>query len=159
MPEYIKNGYSECLCVMCCLRETFHKNNSELGRYNSLFLDHWKFVTGAFVPHPSYSPDLALSDVWFFNKLKQPLRTHRFNSIEDIKPEQLKVLKTISKKKNFNNCKNNRKISFSISVSAESDYLQRRWNKLQKIAILIIRKKKSAFNFFKRINKTWLLCQ
>ncbi len=36
------------------------------------------------VEHPAYSPDLALSDFWFFARLKKPLRGHWFQSLTDL---------------------------------------------------------------------------
>ncbi len=34
--------------------------------------------------HPTYSPDLAPSDFWFFARLKKPLRGHWFQSLADL---------------------------------------------------------------------------
>lgn len=55
------------------------------------------------IPHPPYSPDLALCDFWLFSKLKLPFRKNRFKSIKDIKRESLRALKAIPKI-DFNSC-------------------------------------------------------
>jgi hypothetical protein len=37
----------------------------------------------AVIPHPLYSPDLALSDYFIFPKMKLKLKGRRFDTIED----------------------------------------------------------------------------
>jgi hypothetical protein len=44
-------------------------------------------------PHPSYSPDLALSDFHLFPKMKKRLRGHHFHSNEDVENEVKKCLR------------------------------------------------------------------
>jgi hypothetical protein len=46
--------------------------------------------------HPSYSPDLALNDVWVFPKTKATLRGRRFQDIEDIQKNVMMALKAVS---------------------------------------------------------------
>ena len=36
------------------------------------------------LPHPPYSPDLALSDYWLFADLKKMLQVKRFSSNEEV---------------------------------------------------------------------------
>ena len=48
------------------------------------------------VPHPSYSPDLALCDFWLFPKLKEKLRGCRYETIEEMKEAVTKVIDTLT---------------------------------------------------------------
>jgi hypothetical protein len=41
----------------------------------------------AVIPHPPYSPDLALCDFFLFPKMKLRLKEHRFDKIENIQAE------------------------------------------------------------------------
>ena len=41
------------------------------------------------VPHPPYSPDLALCDFWLFPKLRG---CHRYETIEEMKEAVMKVI-------------------------------------------------------------------
>ncbi|GFW16186.1 uncharacterized protein TNCV_4263511 [Trichonephila clavipes] len=36
------------------------------------------------IPHPSYSPGLALSDFWLFPKLKETLKGQRFSTVAEV---------------------------------------------------------------------------
>ena len=47
------------------------------------------------IEKPSYSPDMALVNFLLFPKLKLPLRGVRFQSIEDIKVNSKRELKSI----------------------------------------------------------------
>ena len=44
------------------------------------------------VPHPPYSPDLALCDFWLFPKLKVKHRGCRYETIEEMKEAVTKVI-------------------------------------------------------------------
>lgn len=97
------------LGVMRRLREAIRKKRPDLWRDNSWFLhhdnapshtaliirDHFAKTATHIVPQPPYSPDLAPCDFWLFPKLKRPLRGHRFESIEEIERESLRVLKAL----------------------------------------------------------------
>ena len=51
------------------------------------------------VTQPSYSPDLAPYDFWFFPKLKSPLKGKRFQTIDEIQENmtgQLMVIPTMN---------------------------------------------------------------
>ena len=47
------------------------------------------------VPHPPYSPDLAVCDYFLFPRLKSELRGHRFRNIRDMKTAVLRTLRQI----------------------------------------------------------------
>jgi len=49
------------------------------------------------IPHPPYSPDLALCEFFFFPKLKLRLKGRRFYTIEEIQEELQRVRDTIPK--------------------------------------------------------------
>ena len=58
------------------------------------------------IQQPPYSPDMAPADLFLFPKLKLPLQSTRFQSIEDIKENSRRVLKSIPEnafKKCFDN--------------------------------------------------------
>ena len=48
------------------------------------------------VPHPLYSPDLVLCDFWLFPKLKEKLRSSRYETIEEMKEAVTKVIDTLT---------------------------------------------------------------
>jgi hypothetical protein len=41
----------------------------------------------ALIPHPQYSPDLALCDFFLFPKIKSKLKRRRFDTTEEIQAE------------------------------------------------------------------------
>ena len=75
------------------------------------------------VPHPPYSPDLALCDFWLFPKLKEKLRGCRYETIEEMKEAARKVIDTLTKEdfhwgfqkllERYNKC-----------IAAEGDYFK-----------------------------------
>ena len=44
------------------------------------------------VPQPPYSPDLAPCEFWLFPKLKENLRGCRYETIEEMKEDVMKVI-------------------------------------------------------------------
>ena len=54
-------------------------------------------------PHPPYSPDLALCDLWLFPKVKMTMKGKSFESIQDIEAAMTVQLKTLTKE-DFQNC-------------------------------------------------------
>ena len=48
------------------------------------------------VPHPPYRPDLAPCDFWLFPKLKENLRGCCYETIEEIKEAEMKVIDTLT---------------------------------------------------------------
>jgi len=90
--------------VLSCCHETFawfDPKKTNLWWDNSWYLHHDNLVLFDFlaknainmIPQPPYSPDLSPAD--FFPKLKLPLRSHRFDSIEEIQKNSLNELKVI----------------------------------------------------------------
>lgn len=54
-------------------------------------------------PHPPYSPDLAPSDFYLFNKIKKQLEGLKFNSKEELFKKLIEIFNIITKdeKKSF----------------------------------------------------------
>lgn len=125
------------LGVMRRLREGIRKKRPDLWQQNSWLLhhdnasphtafiirDHFVKNSTHIVPQPPYSPDLAPCDFWLFNKLKRPLRGYRFDSIEMIKAESLRVLKAIPEK-DFADCFKDWKKRWRKCIASEGDYFE-----------------------------------
>jgi len=52
----------------------------------------------AVIPHPLYSPDLALCDFFLFPKMKLKLKGRQFDTIEEIQAKSQRVLDTLIEK-------------------------------------------------------------
>ena len=125
------------LSVMRRLREAVRLNRPDLWKENSWFLhhdnapshsalvirDHFAKNFTHIVPQPPYPPDLAPCDFWLFNKMKRPLRGHRFDTIEEIQEKSKKVLKAIPKQ-DFSKCFDEWKIRWHKCIAAEGDYFE-----------------------------------
>ena len=48
------------------------------------------------VPRPPYSPDLSPCDFWLFPKLKEKLKSCRFETIEEMKEAVTKLIDTLT---------------------------------------------------------------
>ncbi len=85
--------------VLRCLKENIRRRRPDKWRTREFLLHHdnapvhTTVLTLAFigsndiemVPHPPYSPDLAPCDYFIFPRLKNMLRGHRHNNINDMK--------------------------------------------------------------------------
>ena len=105
----IANGKEYNLSVMKRLREQIRRKRANLCKENSWILHHDnapsnKAIIGDeflaknstnIIELPPYSPDMAQSDVFLFPKFKLPLRSNHFQSIEDIKENSLRELKSM----------------------------------------------------------------
>jgi len=52
----------------------------------------------AVIPHPPYSPDLALCDFFLFQKIKLKLKGRQFDTTEEIQAASQRVLDTLMEK-------------------------------------------------------------
>jgi len=91
------------------LRERIHRKRPGLWKENSWILhydnapSHKAIIVNEFltknstniIEQPPYSPDMAPADFFLFPKLKLSLRGTRFQSIEDIKENLRRELKSI----------------------------------------------------------------
>ena len=73
----------------------FHQDNAPF--HNSILVTEYLTKMGIkTVPHPPYSPDLAPCDVWLFPKLKEKLRSCRYETIEEMKEGVTKFIDTLT---------------------------------------------------------------
>ena len=73
----------------------FHQDNAPV--HNSILVTDYLTKMGIkTVPHPPYSPDLTPCDFWLFLKLKEKLRSCRYETIEEMKVAMTKVIDTLT---------------------------------------------------------------
>ena len=73
----------------------FHQDNAPV--HNSILVTNYLSKIGIkTVPHPPCSPDLAPCDFWLFSKLKENLRSCRYETIEEMKEAVTKVIDTLT---------------------------------------------------------------
>ena len=73
----------------------FQQDNAPV--HNSiLVIDYLTKICIKTVPHPPYSPDLAPCDFCLFPKLKENLRSCRYETIEEMKEAVTKVIDTLT---------------------------------------------------------------
>jgi transposase len=107
IAEEVGNGYGTCQNIltkefgMHCVAAKFVPRiltADQKQRVNILtqqFMPkHYMIV----IPHPPYSPDLALCDFFLFPKMKLKLKGRRFDSTEEIQTESQGVLDTLTEK-------------------------------------------------------------
>lgn len=75
------------------------------------------------LPQPPYSPDMAPCDFFLFPKIKKSMKGRRFASIEEIKEESLKQLKTVSSSE-FQKCFEDWKKRWHKCIISEGDYFE-----------------------------------
>ena len=78
--ESILTILNDCLCKAIIVNDFLAKNSTNITE------------------QPPYSPNMAPGDFFLFPKLKLPLRGTRFQSIEDIKENSRRELKSIPEK-------------------------------------------------------------
>jgi len=72
------------------------------------------------VPHPAYSPDLALCDFYVFPKMKLRLKGWHFVSIKEIPAESQQVLNMLTPT-DFNECFQKWQIGWDCCIQAQGD--------------------------------------
>ena len=75
------------------------------------------------VPHPPYSPDLALSEFFLFPKLKMKLKGRRFQTVEEIQAESQAVLNAPGEN-DFQECFKNWQRRWDRCQASEGDYFE-----------------------------------
>lgn len=73
--------------------------------------------------HPAYSPDLAPCDFWAFPTLKAQLRGTKFNTLDQLKTEAKRVLRSIPAEQ-YQNAIYDMAVRWSICVMAEGEYFE-----------------------------------
>ena len=73
----------------------FHQDNAPV--HNSILVTDYLTKMGIkTVPHPPYSLDLALCNFWLFPKLEEKLRGCHYETIEEMKEAETKVIDTLT---------------------------------------------------------------
>ena len=73
----------------------FHQDNTPV--HISIFVTDYLTKMGIkTVPHPPYSPDLALYDFWLFPKLKENLRGCRYETNKEVREAVTRVIDTLT---------------------------------------------------------------
>jgi len=98
--------------VLRRLREKLRRHRPQMWREQTWLLQHdnapshtsvltHQFLAKnkiAVMPHPPYSPDLALWDFFLFPKMKLKLKGRRFHTIDEIQAKSQRVLDTLTEK-------------------------------------------------------------
>ena len=95
----------------------FQQDNAPV--HNSILVTKMEIKT---VPHPPYSPDLALCDFWLFPKLKEKLKGCRYVRIEETKEAVTKVIDTLTQE-DFHGAFQ-RLLERYKCIAAEGDYFE-----------------------------------
>ncbi len=77
------------------------------------------------VPHPLYSPDLAVCDFFVFPRLKAELRGHRFQNLRDMRTGVLRTLRAIPEQ-DFTAAIHSLPLRWMKCVSADGNYFEGR---------------------------------
>ena len=83
----------------------------------------WPYNNMTVVPHPPYSPDLALSEFFLFPKLKMKLKGRRFQMLEEIQAESQAVLNRLWEN-DFRECFKNWQRRWDLCQASEGDYFE-----------------------------------
>ena len=79
------------------------------------------------VPHPPYSPDLALSDFWLFPKL----RGCRYETIEEMKSAVTKVIDTLTQEEFHGAFQNLLGLEFHVCPINKSAHTKKVWKLIE----------------------------
>ncbi|PNF28730.1 hypothetical protein B7P43_G07777 [Cryptotermes secundus] len=75
------------------------------------------------VPHPPYSPDLALSDFFLFPRMKRSLKGKRFRDVDEVKENTLKALNSIQPQE-FQHCFEQWQKRWDKCINAHGQYFE-----------------------------------
>ena len=135
-PGQTVNGKFYCE-VLRRLRENVRRKRPEMWKNGNWLLHHdnapahtslvvREFLTKnnmTTVPHPAYSPDLALWDFYVFPKTKLWLKGRRFASIEEVQAESQQILNTLTPA-DFNECFQKWQNCWDHCTQAQGDYFK-----------------------------------
>ena len=78
-----------------CDQWHLHQNNAPT--HKSIMVTRYPTAMGIkTVSHPPYSPDLVPCDFWMFPRLKEKLKGHRFEDVDDVKEAVTEALDTFT---------------------------------------------------------------
>ena len=113
-----------------------HKNRPDLLRDGSLILHDnarphlGKFVTNLLskyqcevLLHAQYSPDMSPQDFDLFPKLKEPMRGHRFSSLEEVSAAVTLAIRRLKKSGTLNGRANLPK-RWGAVIEKQGDYIE-----------------------------------
>jgi len=75
------------------------------------------------VPHPPYSPDLALSDFFLFPTMKKTLKGKRFANVEEVKTASQEALNNI-KLQQFQRCFTQWEKRLNKCIASSGEYFE-----------------------------------
>ena len=75
------------------------------------------------LPHASYSPDMSPPDFDLFSKLKEPMRGHRFSSLEEVSAAVTRAIRGLNKSGTLNGIENLPK-SWDAVIEKQGDYIE-----------------------------------
>ena len=118
------------------LRRKMHKNRPDLLGDGPLILHDnarphlGKVVTDLLskyewevLPHAPYSPDMSPPDFDLFPKLKEPMRGHRFSSLEEVSAAVTRAIRGLNKSGTLNGIENLPKRWDAVNEK-EGDYIE-----------------------------------
>ena len=102
----------------------WHFNQDNAPVHNSIFVTDYLTKIGIkTVPHTPYSPDLAPCDFWLFPKLKEKLRSCRYETTEEMKEAVTKVIDTLTQK-DFHGTFQKLLTRYNKCIAAGGDYFE-----------------------------------
>jgi histone-lysine N-methyltransferase SETMAR len=75
------------------------------------------------LPHAPYSPDMSPSDFDLFPKLKEPIRGHRFSSLEEVSAAVTRAIRELNKSGTLNGITNLPK-RWDAAIEKQADYTE-----------------------------------
>jgi len=75
------------------------------------------------LPHAPYSPDMSPSDFDLFPKLKEPMRGHRFSSLEEVSAAVTRAIRELNKSGTLNGIQNLSK-RWDVVIEKQGDYME-----------------------------------
>ena len=118
------------------LRRKMHKNRPDLLRDGPLILhDNARLHLGKVVtdllskyewevlPHAPYSPDMSPPDFDLFPELKEPMRGHRFSSLEEVSAAVTRAIRGLNKSGTLNGIENLLK-RWDTVIEKQGDYIE-----------------------------------
>ena len=97
--------------------------DSASAHTSNLAAEYFHKVDMDLLSHPPYSPDLAPCDFWAFPHLKKIIRGHRFLSLDDLKVEVSRTLRSIPEE-TFREAMDKLAVWYQKCIDAQGDYFE-----------------------------------
>ena len=75
------------------------------------------------LPHAPYSPDMSPPVFDLFPKIKEPMRGHRFSSLEEVSAAVIRAIRGLNKSGTLNGIENLRKLWDAV-IEKQGDYIE-----------------------------------